>query len=361
MINKNIPAFFAGASAPDGFVSYFSHLYNPDKPTKVYVLKGGPGTGKSSLMKKLAAALDEKGEKYELFYCSADPASLDAVRIIKNGTVILDGTAPHMLDPAFPGACERTVNLGECLDNKYLFKNRSDIIRIFRENGKYHSQAKRYISAAGSLTEDTRAIGLLCSNLPKVDSFINGTAEKNIPSKKGSAKGTEIKRFLSAVTPNGITAFTDSVGLLAQNVFVINDGIGAVSGMIIGGLKNKALSRGYDVISLICPLSLAAEHIIIPELSLAFCTSNSFHEIEPKGHRTIHARRFTDPEFLSTYRKRITFNKKAVKEMISSASFLIKKANDIHIELEKYYVAAMDFKKVDKISDGVISEILADL
>lgn len=359
---KQIPAFFAGASTPDGFVSYFDNLYKKDYPQRVYILKGGPGTGKSTLMKKLAAILDEKGEKYELFYCSSDPRSLDAVRIVKNGTVIMDGTSPHTMDPIYPGASEVIINLGECFDADKLFADREKIIELSKENKKCHNQAKRYINAAGSLIEDTETIGLLGCDLPKADAFAKRLAYSSIPVKKHFCEGSETKRFLSAITPDGLTVLSDSVSLSADEVYVIEDRIGAAVGVIISAVKNIAVSRGYDVISLMCPLSNGKrEHLIIPELSLAFCTSNQFHKIEPKGHRIIHARRFFNTEFLSSYRERITFNKKAAGELIKSASLLLKKANEIHAELEKHYISAMDFKKLDRLSEDLLKKITAQL
>ena len=44
------PAYFAAANASDGFYSRFPALFDPacGKWQKIYIIKGGPGTGKSS-------------------------------------------------------------------------------------------------------------------------------------------------------------------------------------------------------------------------------------------------------------------------------------------------------------------------
>ena len=73
------PKFFLGANTPNGFVSRFDNLYYPEEGWFAYIIKGGPGTGKSTLMKRLAKEANLKNVKTELIYCSSDPSSLDAV------------------------------------------------------------------------------------------------------------------------------------------------------------------------------------------------------------------------------------------------------------------------------------------
>ena len=53
---KNQPLtkkFFAAANSFNGFVSYFDCIFDSKDFSKIYVLKGGPGTGKSSLMRSV--------------------------------------------------------------------------------------------------------------------------------------------------------------------------------------------------------------------------------------------------------------------------------------------------------------------
>ena len=75
----SLPKFFLGANSPYGFISIFNNLYYPEEDWFAYIIKGGPGTGKSTLMKKLAKEANLRGINTELIYCSSDPSSLDAV------------------------------------------------------------------------------------------------------------------------------------------------------------------------------------------------------------------------------------------------------------------------------------------
>ena len=52
---------FAAANGYLGFKSYFREVFKPSLLSRLYILKGGPGTGKSSYMKKIFSVFKEKG------------------------------------------------------------------------------------------------------------------------------------------------------------------------------------------------------------------------------------------------------------------------------------------------------------
>ena len=88
--------YFPGANTGRGFIGHFEGIVPPwSEPHYTYVLKGGPGVGKSTLMKKCAAIARANGFTVEEFRCASDPESFDAVRIPQRRLVLLDGTAHH--------------------------------------------------------------------------------------------------------------------------------------------------------------------------------------------------------------------------------------------------------------------------
>ena len=90
--------FFLGANSGRGFQSLFDRFCAPENYRDLLVLKGGPGAGKSTMMRKIGAAMEERGEQVEYLYCSGDPQSLDGVHIPRIKTAIVDGTAPHVVE-----------------------------------------------------------------------------------------------------------------------------------------------------------------------------------------------------------------------------------------------------------------------
>jgi len=62
-------------------------------------IKGYPGTGKSSFMKKLAIAAVEHGLEVQIVWCGLDATSIDMVVIPELSFCIFDSTEPHVYFP----------------------------------------------------------------------------------------------------------------------------------------------------------------------------------------------------------------------------------------------------------------------
>ena len=92
--------FFLGTTTPAGFRGYFEELRR-EPGTQMYLVKSGPGCGKSTLMKRLAQM---SGGPVQCIHCSSDPDSLDGVVFCEKKAAIVDATAPHTLGAAPPGA-----------------------------------------------------------------------------------------------------------------------------------------------------------------------------------------------------------------------------------------------------------------
>ncbi len=88
---------FFGSATISGSVDYVEVL---SQGLKRYFIKGRPGTGKSTFMKKLAKRACDQGYFVECYHCSFDPNSLDMVVIRELGFCIFDATAPHEYAPS---------------------------------------------------------------------------------------------------------------------------------------------------------------------------------------------------------------------------------------------------------------------
>ncbi len=90
---------FFGAVFFDGNVNFIDEITNDIK--KRYFIKGRPGTGKSTFLKKFAKALTDKGYSVEIYHCGFDSKSLDMVICRELSVCIFDSTAPHEKFPVF--------------------------------------------------------------------------------------------------------------------------------------------------------------------------------------------------------------------------------------------------------------------
>lgn len=85
---------FPGGNTCRGFYSFYDYIIGSEA-ARIFVIKGGPGVGKSSFMRFIANEFVENGYDVELHHCSSDNNSLDGVVIPAAKVALIDGTAPQ--------------------------------------------------------------------------------------------------------------------------------------------------------------------------------------------------------------------------------------------------------------------------
>lgn len=351
-------ASFLGANTPQGFVSFFDELYNPYENCRAYIIKGGPGTGKSTLMKKVCKEAENRGYATEKVYCSSDPDSLDALIFPGVGVSIADGTSPHTLDPKFPGACENIINLGDFWDKERLINKADEIRTLTLENSLHHRRSSKYLAAAGHIYEENLRLVSRYTDKDKTDNFALRFAKRELPEKKTSQPGKRMKRFISGITPKGRIFLAEGIKSTVSRAIAIDDEYSAVSGNIAERVGEIAVRNGYDVIFCYCPMKpkLQCEHVIIPEKHLALMSVRSDHNFDIEFDRIIHARRFLY-EGIKDHTSYLRFNRRLIRELTDEAMSALRDAKAVHDSLEKIYVDAMDFVSLGKYCESLLKEI----
>lgn len=88
---------FPGNNTPHGFFSYYQYILSQQQAEKIYCLKGGPGVGKSTFMRKIGEEMLEEGFDVDFLHCSSDPGSLDGIVITEKKIALIDATSPHVV------------------------------------------------------------------------------------------------------------------------------------------------------------------------------------------------------------------------------------------------------------------------
>lgn len=341
--------FFLGALAPGGFTGWFAEAAR-EPGVRAYLIKSGPGCGKSTLMKRLAEAGIAAGDTaVQRLHCSSDAASLDGVLLPGAGALVLDATAPHTLDCKYPGAAQAVVSLYHTLDDDALRARSAEILALGARNAERMQQAAGYFALACGLLQRRRALAAEALDAPAAAGFARRLAARRLPARRGAAPGTVQTRLLSAPTPGGMTVFYDTIPALAQTVIAIHDPYGAASTLILQTLRDHGVRSGYDVIECRCPTDQAGkfDHLFFPELGLAFVTACPWHPMVFAGQKNIHASRWYSSAALGARRSFLHYEKQLANELITRTCETQAAAKQLHDQLEQYYTAAADFAAVD--------------
>ncbi len=89
---------FFGCFTSEGQKNYIENLTEGLK--RRFLIKGRPGTGKSTFLKKLAERALSMGYETEVYYCGFDKESLDMVIVRDLSLAVFDSTAPHEVFPS---------------------------------------------------------------------------------------------------------------------------------------------------------------------------------------------------------------------------------------------------------------------
>lgn len=349
---------FPGGNTSKGFYSFYRYILSQEDANRIICIKGGPGTGKSSFMKKIGKHFSNLGYPIEYHHCSSDNNSLDGVVIKNLNVALLDGTSPHIVDPINPGAVDEILNVGVALDYKFLATNKKEVIKINKEIGKSFKRAYRFLGAAKGVHEDWSTLNSESINSIKVDTLINELKATIISSSK-EGYGNDRHLFSTAFTPNGIVSFNLDLSSDVDNLIVLKGGPGLRKTEILKSVGLEAQRNGYFVEYLHDPfIPERIENIIIPELSYAIFTTNEISDITYNNKTKIYD--MVDVCYKATLTSKIDeilYDKKEFNELTNKALSCIKNSKAMHDELESFYIKAMDFSIVDSLYDEILKKI----
>lgn len=338
---------FPGGNTALGFFSFYDHILPEEETGRLIILKGGPGVGKSTFMRRVGAALEARGLAVEYLLCSSDPHSLDGVVARSAGFAMIDGTAPHSVDPRLPGAADSILNLGAFLDEKALAARKNVILALQRDVSGCFAQAYRYLAAALPLRDDSAAIHKSLMDERKLMRLFAPWLEMVTEHGAPSAPGKSRSMFVSAITPEGCVNHLESFG--ARRVWRLSGEWAGEAHRLLALLRHEALLHGLDVEALHCPVNpRRVEHLYLPAMDLLITTDNRYHAVTARAEQTLclddaRSRKPTGAEEAA-----LRFNAEEFDRLLQYACMSLARAKALHDALEAEYIPRMNFDGVEE-------------
>lgn len=349
--------YFLGANSPQGFYSLYDQLIDRDTARAVYILKGGPGCGKSTLMRQVALRAEQAQLPVEYILCSGDPDSLDGVVLPTLGVALVDGTAPHVVEPKLPGAVEHYVNLGACYDAVALAPLRSQLKASMAGYQECYRRAYGNLSAAAQVRQDMRAVLYSDELRGKMQKRAAGILSREVRRRKNISTGRVRQRFLSGVTCRGKLPLWETAFTQCPKVFHLCDRYGLAHEML-SVLLTGVQRGGYDVVA--CPSPMAPmrlEHLLVPKLGLAFLSGPGNIRLPAAPYRRVHIDTMIDPTLLRENRGRLRLSSRIAGQLEEAAVAALAQAKSMHDELEALYNPHVDFQRVGHMAEEIIAQI----
>ena len=129
MRNKTgVRHYFAEGMTTRGYISLLPNMMPSWQ--RVYVLLGGPGTGKSTLIKVIGLELLDRGYGVDFFRSVRDPDSMAGFIMPQMGLAMLDAMEVSPLRWRAPGVVEKFIDFSIFCDELKLEKQRSEVFTI---------------------------------------------------------------------------------------------------------------------------------------------------------------------------------------------------------------------------------------
>ncbi len=345
--------FFAAANTADGFVSFFDEVFFARSITRRYIIKGGPGTGKSSLMRRLARHAADRGLAVEYYYCSSDTDSLDGV-VIDSRIAIFDGTAPHSYDTVLAGARDEIVNLGEFWDSVALEKRVGEIEALSAQKKRAYAEAYGYLAAARAIRSVADGAALECVDSKKLSAAVfRAYARLDFP--KGESGGV-LTRQTHALGVRGEVELP-TLERAARRTYAINDYYGTAY-LYLGELEHLVRSRGGRV-------AISRDVLDRTRIkSMLFLDTGDYFAVSKCADgdnkaQIINMKRFIDADRVGKIRFSYRTAMRAHDDMKALALSALREAGLAHARIEEIYVPCMDFERQSRFCAELAEKILA--
>ena len=333
--------FFLGANTYQGFYSLYEEYMEKTTPKSVWILKGGAGCGKSGFMRKVGERASAAGYAVHRILCSGDPSSLDGIHIPELGVLLLDGTAPHVLEPPLVG------NRGFYLDLSRFYRSGvPDLAERERTYREHYHRAYRWLAAAGNADMSLVDPSETAESIRRKAKALMAR-ELRVKEQK---PGRVLQMFTDAFTSEGLISLPETDAALARQRIGLR-GICGAEHIFLQAAAEAALARGWELI--LCPSPLQPDkpsRLYIPERGLGIGVG--------EGDRYIHLDRLiyraSDREEASRIREaesmRLALLSKAQKELLL--------ARHHHDRLEEAVNPFVDFSGVYEAAEAFAENLL---
>ena len=333
-----IPEYFAAANGYTGFRSYFDEIFDSESFERIFIIKGGPGTGKSSYMKRIASSMREF-YNIEVILCSSDPKSYDGMIISKNDRkfAVVDGTAPHVRDAENPGAIDEIINLGDNWDDRWLVGKKAEILALSNEKKKAYSVAYNFLNLAGETTQYRKR--LICKN----QSVRFKKQAKSVADSFKSDKGTTNIRLVSAFGKSGFVSLPTIENQAKQIMGIVGERDAA-------GMFLKLI---HDELNGFADFTVFPDVLDAGAVEALFIHNTGTLIRREKSDGIVLPETCVDPTDIDIS---LTLTRMHT-DLLNEAQRWFGIAADLHFRLENIYGAAMDYSKNDKICELTIEKI----
>ena len=354
-MNQPFERFCLRAPCGSGAVSYITEHIDASAMERICYLKGARGALTADLLCILKRLLRQAGVPTVTVVSARRQNRAEGLILPERKTALIDAAYPDAPEPEYPCAGEFTVNVDPLTDRDVLLASAGALRMADAALKKEEARLGRYLSAIRSLYEDSAAA--LSSELrrDKLERYAAGFAAREFPRADRTARA---RHLLSATLFDREAPFA-AAGPQTRYI-AVDDAYGPTADAVFDALAAQAVSRGLDCVFCRDPLlpDARTDLLLVPAAGIAFFRAGAACFRALAAERTVHTARFLDGRTASAHRNRLTFNKKAIRELAGGALDAAEKVGELQDVADQFYLSAADPGRMREFAEALAKQIL---
>ncbi|MEQ8200356.1 MAG: hypothetical protein ABRQ24_02920 [Syntrophomonadaceae bacterium] len=344
-----------------GFASSFTNLgfrtFIPDLVDgirKVYILKGAPGSGKSTFIRLVGEVLSEQGYDIEYWVSSLDPVAPDGVYIPQLDAAVINGSLAIPVDPQYPQVREIMINLGEYCEGSIAAGNFRAVTDLLDSIKASQEQAVRRIQETTEAKEEIRHFNSSHMDMEALHTLVDKISERIM-----DYRPAERHYFARVITPDGMADYIDDSSRDCRQRYIFKGPPGSGASVVIAKLTHQARQKGYALEYYHCGLEYGhLVMVIIRSLQVALIEVDKVDTESRQGDIVVDMQGYLDIDSNDPVNLKSSETGRRYESLLLKAQQELADVQRKIRAVKKYYCEAMDFTKLDKKRCEVINDIL---
>lgn len=259
-----------------------------------------------------------------------------------------------MLEPRYAVACERYVDLTRFCDVDAAKARRAEIIAQSDAYRAHYRSAYHVLRAMDEVASERCTALHAQMDVAKLRRRANAILAREFRG-EGEGSGRVERIFLGGLTHRGDLCCFDTVEALCPRIYALCDSAG-LGDELLQSAARTAREKHFDVIACLNPdRPREWQHLLIPERSLAFVTTNARIPYERKPYRRLRLDAMAEERLTRTQKAKLRFMRRVEASLREEAVAALASAKEAHDALEALYRPCMDFSGVTALADEEIA------
>ncbi len=327
---------FTSSHTNQGFYTFIPTLLGGIK--KVYVLKGAPGAGKSTLIRSLGQELCQRGYEVDFWLSAEDAMNPEGLYISQLKSAVVNGNLSVAIEPKYPGLSGSIVNLSEYLDEVAIKEHGPKIIELVEELEKRSLQAGIILQEASTLREGIGSESCGRIDKKKLNNLIERLEEEILQTTPGTRH-----YFATSFTSEGMINYLEEISSGCKVRYLLKGGAGA--GKVINEMAIRAKGRGHSLEYYHCGISPdQLIMLIISNLQVAIIDAADLELLLRPGDRVIDLGQCRDEGNELKGGLEYSAGQRQYEGLLLQAQAELEAAQKARRNLKRLYSGAMDFE-----------------